>query len=105
MLGQYVRLSCTAVTPEEFHSLTLTSAPHQDCLSVHIKAVGPWTWRLRQETGPLNIPDVHIIRASYNSSLNFDTVCKLWSFNSTNHDRYQNYLRPQFLDLIDLTEG
>jgi hypothetical protein len=74
VLGQYVRLSCTAVTPEEFHSLTLTSAPHQDCLSVHIKAVGPWTWRLRQETGPLNILDVHIIRPSFNSTLNFDTV-------------------------------
>ena len=48
-LGQYVRLSCTAITPEEFHSLTLTSSPHEDFLSVHIKAIGPWTWKLRQE--------------------------------------------------------
>ena len=27
--------------------MTLTSAPHEDFLSVHIKAVGPWTWKLR----------------------------------------------------------
>ena len=27
--------------------MTLTSAPHEDFLSVHIKAIGPWTWKLR----------------------------------------------------------
>ena len=32
---------------QEFHSVTLTSAPHEDFLSVHIKAIGPWTWKLR----------------------------------------------------------
>jgi hypothetical protein len=31
----------------EYHSLTITSAPHEDYLSVHVKARGPWTWRLR----------------------------------------------------------
>ena len=45
--GQWIRLSCTAIQPEEFHSLTLTSAPHEDFLSVHVKAHGPWTWKLR----------------------------------------------------------
>lgn len=45
--GQWIRFSCTKIIPEEFHSLTLTSAPHEDFLSVHVKAHGPWTWKLR----------------------------------------------------------
>lgn len=45
--GQWIRFTCTMVQPEEYHSFTLTSAPHEDFLSVHIKAVGPWTWKLR----------------------------------------------------------
>ena len=47
MSGQWIRFNCTAITPEEFHSFTLTSAPHEDFLSVHIKAIGPFTWKLR----------------------------------------------------------
>lgn len=27
--GQWVRLACTAFRPNEYHSFTLTSAPHQ----------------------------------------------------------------------------
>lgn len=38
--GQWVRLACTAFKPEEFHSFTLTSAPHENFLSCHIKAHG-----------------------------------------------------------------
>ncbi|CAH1982304.1 unnamed protein product [Acanthoscelides obtectus] len=45
--GQWVRLACTAFKCNEFHSFTLTSAPHENFLSVHIKAQGPWTWKLR----------------------------------------------------------
>jgi dual oxidase len=45
--GQWIRFSCTAIQPEEFHSFTLTSAPHEDFLSVHVKAHGPYTWKLR----------------------------------------------------------
>eukprot|EP00096_Caligus_rogercresseyi_P010505 TRINITY_DN3850_c0_g1_i1.p1 TRINITY_DN3850_c0_g1~~TRINITY_DN3850_c0_g1_i1.p1 ORF type:complete len:1540 (+),score=517.15 TRINITY_DN3850_c0_g1_i1:375-4994(+) len=45
--GQWIRVSCTALRPEEFHSFTLTSAPHEDFLSIHVKAQGPYTWRLR----------------------------------------------------------
>ena len=36
----------------EYHSLTITSAPHEDFLSIHIKARGPWTWRLRNYFDP-----------------------------------------------------
>jgi len=50
--GQYVKASCTAIKPQEFHSLTITSAPHEDFLSLHIKAIGSWTWKLRNYFDP-----------------------------------------------------
>ncbi|XP_023209588.1 dual oxidase-like isoform X1 [Centruroides sculpturatus] len=53
--GQWVRLSCTAFRPSEYHSLTLTSAPHENYLSVHVKAQGPWTWKLRNYFDPNNM--------------------------------------------------
>ncbi|KAK5639843.1 hypothetical protein RI129_010654 [Pyrocoelia pectoralis] len=52
--GQWVRLACTAFKPQEFHSFTLTSAPHENFLSCHIKAHGPWTWKLRNYFDPCN---------------------------------------------------
>ena len=50
--GQYISVSCTAVQPQEFHSLTITSAPHEDFFSIHVKAVGAWTWKLRNFFDP-----------------------------------------------------
>merc|ERR1719150_180765 len=50
--GQYISVSCTAIKPQEFHSLTIPSAPHEDFLSVHVKAVGAWTWKLRNYFDP-----------------------------------------------------
>ncbi|XP_075237286.1 dual oxidase isoform X2 [Lycorma delicatula] len=56
--GQWVRLACTAFHSDEFHSFTLTSAPHENFLSCHIKAQGPWTWKLRNYFDPCNFnPD------------------------------------------------
>ncbi|XP_030768152.1 dual oxidase [Sitophilus oryzae] len=52
--GQWVRLTCTAFKDREFHSFTLTSAPHENFLSCHIKAQGPWTWKLRNYFDPCN---------------------------------------------------
>lgn len=52
--GQWVRLSCTAFRQSEYHSFTLTSAPHENFLSCHIKAQGPWTWKLRKFFDPHN---------------------------------------------------
>ena len=37
--GQWIRFTCTAIQPEEYHSFTLTSAPHEDFLSVHVKVL------------------------------------------------------------------
>ncbi len=56
--GQWIRVSCNVVGYTEYHSLTITSAPHEDVLSLHIKARGPWTWRLRNYFDP-NVPRVN----------------------------------------------
>ena len=50
--GQWVRVSCNAIGNSEQHSLSITSAPHENALSLHIKAKGPWTWRLRNYFDP-----------------------------------------------------
>ncbi|XP_017784906.1 PREDICTED: dual oxidase isoform X2 [Nicrophorus vespilloides] len=52
--GQWVRLACNTFKTSEFHSFTLTSAPHENFLSCHIKAQGPWTWNLRNYFDPCN---------------------------------------------------
>uniref|UniRef100_A0A8C6TSH6 NAD(P)H oxidase (H2O2-forming) n=1 Tax=Neogobius melanostomus TaxID=47308 RepID=A0A8C6TSH6_9GOBI len=45
--GQWVRIACLVLGTDEYHPFTLTSAPHEETLSLHIRAVGPWTSRLR----------------------------------------------------------
>jgi len=45
--GQWVRIACLKLGKGEYHPFTLTSAPHEDFLSLHIRAVGPWTMNLR----------------------------------------------------------
>ncbi|NWH91667.1 DUOX2 oxidase, partial [Aegithalos caudatus] len=53
--GQWVRIACVALGTSEYHPFTLTSAPHDDTLSLHIRAVGPWTTRLRELYSPKNL--------------------------------------------------
>ncbi|NXU49545.1 DUOX2 oxidase, partial [Turnix velox] len=50
--GQWVRIACVALGTTEYHPFTLTSAPHEETLSLHIRAVGPWTTRLRELYSP-----------------------------------------------------
>uniref|UniRef100_G3NS64 NAD(P)H oxidase (H2O2-forming) n=1 Tax=Gasterosteus aculeatus aculeatus TaxID=481459 RepID=G3NS64_GASAC len=45
--GQWVRVACLMLGTDEYHPFTLTSAPHEETLSLHIRAVGPWTSQLR----------------------------------------------------------
>nr|XP_015207190.1 PREDICTED: NADPH oxidase 1 isoform X2 [Lepisosteus oculatus] len=42
-VGQYVFLNCPSVSQLEWHPFTLTSAPEEDFMSVHIRSVGDWT--------------------------------------------------------------
>uniref|UniRef100_A0A4W3IEX4 NAD(P)H oxidase (H2O2-forming) n=1 Tax=Callorhinchus milii TaxID=7868 RepID=A0A4W3IEX4_CALMI len=53
--GQWVRIASLNLGSNEYHPFTLTSAPHEETLSLHIRAVGPWTIRLRETYSPENV--------------------------------------------------
>ncbi|CBI29289.3 unnamed protein product, partial [Vitis vinifera] len=45
--GQYMFVNCSSVSPFEWHPFSLTSAPGDDYLSVHIRTLGDWTRQLK----------------------------------------------------------
>ncbi|KAL8117474.1 respiratory burst oxidase homolog protein C-like [Apium graveolens] len=45
--GQYMFVKCAAVSPFEWHPFSITSAPDDDYLSVHIRSLGDWTAEIR----------------------------------------------------------
>ncbi|KAJ1439964.1 Riboflavin synthase-like beta-barrel [Sesbania bispinosa] len=45
--GQYIFLQCPKISPFEWHPFSITSAPGDDYLSVHIRTVGDWTQELK----------------------------------------------------------
>ncbi|KAG5135476.1 hypothetical protein JHK82_020207 [Glycine max] len=46
--GQYMFVQCPAVSPFEWHPFSITSAPGDDYLSVHIRQLGDWTQELKR---------------------------------------------------------
>ncbi|KAK2425924.1 respiratory burst oxidase protein A [Trifolium repens] len=46
--GQYMFVQCPAVSPFEWHPFSITSAPGDDYLSVHIRQLGDWTYELKR---------------------------------------------------------
>ncbi|KAJ7956024.1 Respiratory burst oxidase [Quillaja saponaria] len=46
--GQYIFLQCPKISPFEWHPFSITSAPGDDYLSVHIRTVGDWTQELKR---------------------------------------------------------
>ena len=53
--GQWLKIASDAQNPGEFHSFTISSAPHEEYLSLHIRAVGPWTYNFRDHYNPANL--------------------------------------------------
>ncbi|KAF9944285.1 hypothetical protein BGZ72_002564 [Mortierella alpina] len=49
--GQYVFLSCPDISVFEWHPFTITSAPEEDYVSVHIRIVGDWTTAFAKRLG------------------------------------------------------
>ncbi|KAG8375027.1 hypothetical protein BUALT_Bualt10G0056900 [Buddleja alternifolia] len=46
--GQYIFVQCPAVSPFEWHPFSITSAPDDDYLSIHIRQLGDWTHELKR---------------------------------------------------------
>lgn len=50
--GQYLFLNCPYIASHEWHPFTITSAPEEDFVSVHIRIVGDWTGDLYNFLNP-----------------------------------------------------
>ena len=50
--GQYVFVAVPSISSLEFHPFTLSSAPSEDTLSLHIRSVGDWTGSLHAKASP-----------------------------------------------------
>ncbi|KAK4486486.1 hypothetical protein RD792_009168 [Penstemon davidsonii] len=46
--GQYMFVQCPAVSPFEWHPFSITSAPGDHFLSIHIRQLGDWTHELKR---------------------------------------------------------
>ncbi|CAK9159247.1 unnamed protein product [Ilex paraguariensis] len=46
--GQYIFLQCPSISQFEWHPFSITSAPGDNYLSVHIRTVGDWTQELKR---------------------------------------------------------
>uniref|UniRef100_A0A5B6YMG1 Uncharacterized protein n=1 Tax=Davidia involucrata TaxID=16924 RepID=A0A5B6YMG1_DAVIN len=46
--GQYMFVQCPAVSPLEWHPFSITSAPGDEYLSIHIRQLGDWTQELKR---------------------------------------------------------
>ncbi|XP_069693033.1 dual oxidase-like [Periplaneta americana] len=63
--GQWVRVACPTLNTSEYHPFTLSSAPHEKNLTIHIRAVGPWTTNIRSLYDPSllrekPLPKIHL---------------------------------------------
>ena len=74
--GQYIQLAIPKISFSQFHPFTISSSPHQDHVTVHIRVLGNWTQKLAklaQEVDSVNI----LIEGPYGSlSVDLDDVDK-----------------------------
>ncbi|KAK4777720.1 hypothetical protein SAY87_017907 [Trapa incisa] len=47
--GMYLFVKCPDISSFEWHPFSITSAPDDDCLSVHIRTLGDWTAELKNK--------------------------------------------------------
>lgn len=49
--GQYIFICCPEISLFEWHPYTLTSSPHEEFVSIHIRVVGDWTTKFADRLG------------------------------------------------------
>ncbi|XP_078156708.1 respiratory burst oxidase homolog protein E-like isoform X2 [Carex rostrata] len=64
--GQYIFLQCPTISPFEWHPFSITSAPGDDYISVHIRTNGDWTHELKRIFIENYFSPCSIGRASFN---------------------------------------
>jgi len=64
--GQYLFLNCPYIANQEWHPFTISSAPEEDFVSVHIRVVGDWTgdlWNLLNSEKKLGVVQENLLTA------------------------------------------
>ncbi|KAK8697060.1 hypothetical protein V6N13_113222 [Hibiscus sabdariffa] len=74
--GQYIFLQCPSISPFEWHPFSITSAPGDEYLSVHIRTVGDWTQELKRVFTEVNDSPFVIGRARFGGSEYIDRNCQ-----------------------------
>jgi len=104
--GMYVMINCNLVNDEEWHPFTLTSAPEQNILSVHIRCPDELDWcsalRRRLVEDPartvsrneIDIAKTHRIRVNYSP---YTTL----SVANNRAEKVGGYARPWRIEVID----
>eukprot|EP01097_Dermamoeba_algensis_P003670 TRINITY_DN2525_c0_g1_i2.p1 TRINITY_DN2525_c0_g1~~TRINITY_DN2525_c0_g1_i2.p1 ORF type:complete len:299 (-),score=68.25 TRINITY_DN2525_c0_g1_i2:804-1700(-) len=70
--GQYLFLNCPFLSKHEWHPFTITAAPEEDFVSVHIRIVGDWTgklWRLLNSEQQLGVVQENLLTAPNGASI------------------------------------
>ncbi|XP_024533086.1 respiratory burst oxidase homolog protein F [Selaginella moellendorffii] len=67
--GMYLFLKCPAISPFEWHPFSITSAPGDDFVSVHIRVLGDWTQEMKRIFSEVCEPPIGnksgLLRAEY----------------------------------------
>ncbi|KAE8687582.1 Respiratory burst oxidase-like protein A [Hibiscus syriacus] len=74
--GQYIFLQCPSISPFEWHPFSITSAPGDEYLSVHIRTVGDWTRELKRVFTQVNDSPFVIGRARFGGLGYIDHNCQ-----------------------------
>ncbi|KAK8286839.1 hypothetical protein V6Z12_D07G018200 [Gossypium hirsutum] len=74
--GQYIFLQCPSISPFEWHPFSITSAPGDEYLSVHIRTVGDWTKELKRVFTEVNDSPFVIGRARFGGPGYIDNNCQ-----------------------------
>eukprot|EP00268_Persea_americana_P025912 TRINITY_DN2524_c2_g2_i1.p1 TRINITY_DN2524_c2_g2~~TRINITY_DN2524_c2_g2_i1.p1 ORF type:complete len:631 (+),score=65.01 TRINITY_DN2524_c2_g2_i1:43-1893(+) len=92
--GQYVFVNCSAVSPFQWHPFSITSAPGDDYLSIHIRTLGDWTSKLKavfsEACRPPTGDQSGLLRADGNSSPRLPRLLIDGPYGAPAQD-YQNY--------------
>ncbi|KAM6577843.1 hypothetical protein CsatB_029680 [Cannabis sativa] len=79
--GQYIYLNCSAISPFQWHPFSITSAPGDDYLSVHIRTAGDWTSQLKtifsKVCQPPSINQSGLLRADIGQTNNIPRMPRL----------------------------
>eukprot|EP01119_Soliformovum_irregulare_P001030 TRINITY_DN10773_c0_g1_i1.p1 TRINITY_DN10773_c0_g1~~TRINITY_DN10773_c0_g1_i1.p1 ORF type:complete len:440 (+),score=68.16 TRINITY_DN10773_c0_g1_i1:29-1321(+) len=70
--GQYLFLNCPFIAKQEWHPFTITSAPEEDFVSVHIRIVGDWTgdlWTFINPDKKLGVVQENLLSAPDGSAI------------------------------------